>query len=206
MAKLIPFPQKLLVEGQDDQHVIWALCKKFDLTQNFEVIDCKGIDNLLSQIEVRLKESEIKTLGIIVDADQDIASRLSCIKSNLASSGIAIGDLDKNGLIEQHQEIKIGIWIMPNNNLNGMLEDFASFLIPTGDKLISKVNQTLEEIESDGIAKYQPIHKAKARIHTWLAWQEDPGTPMGLAITKRYLTTDEDVCTVFVNWLAALFR
>src|SRR5436190_24268592 len=27
---------------------------------------------------------------------------------------------------------------------------------------------------------------SKALIHTWLAWQEKPGRPLGLAITARY--------------------
>lgn len=27
------FNKKLLVEGNDDQHVVWALCKKFDLPE-----------------------------------------------------------------------------------------------------------------------------------------------------------------------------
>ena len=49
-------------------------------------------------------------------------------------------------------------------------------------------------------------HKAKARIHTFLAWQEDPGTPMGLAITKKYLQADSDSCLPFIEWLNNLFN
>ena len=37
------FPQKLLVEGNDDQHIIWALCQKYSLTHNFDAIDCVGL-------------------------------------------------------------------------------------------------------------------------------------------------------------------
>ena len=49
-------------------------------------------------------------------------------------------------------------------------------------------------------------HKSKAFIHTWLAWQEDPGTPMGLAITKKYLSTNDKVlCNSFIEWLNLLF-
>jgi hypothetical protein len=32
------FDKKLLVEGNDDQHVILALCKKFDIAETFDVI------------------------------------------------------------------------------------------------------------------------------------------------------------------------
>ena len=36
------YTQKLLVEGNDDQHVIWALCEKFNIPEVFDVIDCGG--------------------------------------------------------------------------------------------------------------------------------------------------------------------
>ena len=46
------FNKKLLVEGNDDQHVIWALCAQFKIIETFDVIDCEGIDKLLEQIPV----------------------------------------------------------------------------------------------------------------------------------------------------------
>ena len=63
------FKKKLLVEGNDDQHVIWALCQKFNILETFDVIDCEGVDKLLAQISVRLKQSEIAAIGIVIDAD-----------------------------------------------------------------------------------------------------------------------------------------
>lgn len=41
--------------------------------------------------------------------------------------------------------------------------------------------------------------------HSWLAIQEDPGTPMGLSITKRYLSAEREVCQILVKWLKELF-
>ena len=40
------FKKKLLVEGNDDQHVIWALCEKYSVKESFDVVDCSGIDSL----------------------------------------------------------------------------------------------------------------------------------------------------------------
>jgi len=95
---------------------------------------------------------------------------------------------------------------MPNNNVNGMLEDFITFLVPNDDMLLPIVKDNLNIIESKQLNKYKPIHKSKAIIHSWLAIQEDPGTPMGLGITKRYLTTEEHVCSNLINWLNSLFN
>ena len=46
----------------------------------------------------------------------------------------------------------------------------------------------------------------KARIHTWLAWHDEPGLPVGTAITSRILSTDNDLCQCFVDWLERLFE
>lgn len=196
----------LLVEGNDDLHVILALCQKFKLPQNFEVIDCKGIDNLIEQIPVRLK-TDIETIGIIIDADLNINNRWDALRTILRNENFEIADnLPVEGLIiDNLQSIKIGVWIMPNNKTNGMLEDFISFLIPEGDDLLPKVDLSLENIENENLNRYSLIHRSKARVNTWLAWQEVPGIPMGLSITKRYLTTDEANCNLFINWLKTLF-
>jgi hypothetical protein len=190
------FPHKLLVEGKDDQHVIWALCQKNQIPETFEIIDCNGKENLIDQIPIRFKSYGVETIGIIIDADNDLNQTWTKIRSILSSIGFEQPEeLPDNGLVVQNNSQKAGVWIMPNNKVNGMLEDFISFLVPHDDQLFPIVESTLENIESKGLNNYQPIHHSKASIHTWLAWQENPGTPMGAGITKRYLTTDEETCS-----------
>jgi hypothetical protein len=201
------FNKQLLVEGNDDMHVIMALCQKFSVTENFEIIDCKGIDKLFTQIPIRLKQSGFETLGIIIDADTGIKSRWSTLQSIFSKQGISLPDeIPNEGLILKTNSLTIGVWIMPNNDLNGMLEDFISFLIPKEDKLLPVANQTLEAIEKEKLNKYIPAHKSKALIHSWLSWQEYPGTPMGLAITKKFLTTQEEICKKLISWLTVTFQ
>jgi hypothetical protein len=202
------FSKKLLVEGNDDQHVIWALCDKFNIPETFDVIDCGGNDKLTEQIPVRFKQSGIETIGIIIDADTEINNRWASIKTLLTNQGFTVpNDLPLTGLILRNaNNTSVGVWIMPNNNFNGMLEDFISFLVPKDDKLLPIINSTLDDIEKKKLNKYASIHKSKAIIHSWLSWQEAPGTPMGLSITKRYLTTDEDTCSLLITWLSELFN
>jgi hypothetical protein len=201
------FNKKLLVEGNDDQHVIWALCEKYNLNENFDVVDCEGISRLYDQLPIRFKQSGIETIGIIVDADTEIHSRWVSLKAILNNQGFVFQDeLPKSGLIAKNEDnVKIGVWIMPNNDLDGMLEDFISFLVPEGDSLLPIVTATLNAIEEKELNNYSLIHKSKAAIHTWLSWQEDPGTPMGLSITKKYLTTDQETCMSLIDWLRQLF-
>ncbi len=71
---------------------------------------------------------------------------------------------------------------------------------------MSLAQETINTLEERTLHKYSQNHHAKALIHTWLAWQENPGTPLGQAITKHYLTTDTDLCQQFVDWLNRLFN
>ncbi len=201
------FNKKLLVEGNDDQHVIWALSEKFTITENFDVIDCEGIGKLYEQLPVRFKQAQVDTIGLIIDADSEIKDRWKSISALLSLQGFTIPkEIPIEGLIlNDNSGFKIGVWIMPNNNENGMLEDFISFLVPKEDKILPIVNNTLINIENQGLNQYSLIHKSKATIHSWLSLQSDPGTPMGLGITKRYLTTDEGTCLKLVNWLKELY-
>lgn len=95
---------------------------------------------------------------------------------------------------------------MPNNQLPGMLEDFVVHLIPNGDVLRSKAESILQEIEQAGINRYSLVQHPKALIHTWLAWQEKPGMPMGQAITAQVLSYDSAIARTFVTWLKHLFE
>ncbi len=67
-------PQQLLVEGKNDRHVIWALCKQHQIPETFSVEvplveDGQGINAVLAEIPVRLKQENLLTLGIVIDAE-----------------------------------------------------------------------------------------------------------------------------------------
>ncbi len=199
--------QILLVEGNDDKHVFWAIFEKHKVEGSFEVIDTNGIDNLLIDLPSYLK-TDNDTIGIVIDADTNIQSRWNSIKNILKDFEYTLpNELEATGTILRSNDWPtIGLWIMPNNNTSGMLEDFVSVLIPNENEILPFVNETLESLEINKLNNYKPIHKSKARIHTWLAWQENPGTPMGLAITRSFLNANNELCNLFINWINKLFN
>ena len=179
---------QLLVEGNNDKHVVWALCAQYQVPKTFSVEtpgeNNGGVDALLKSIPVRLKSSGFRALGIILDADQDLTSRWDDVCHRLRQAGysnLPSNPASNGSIIEVDQMPRIGIWLMPNNHLPGMLENFVSQLIPNDDPLAAKAECVLHEIESECLNKYAPIHHQKAFIHTWLAWQKTPGQPMGQA-------------------------
>ena len=203
---------KLLVEGNDDQHVVWALCEKHNVPESFDVIDCESVENVLKAFEVRLKiVDNNQRIGIVVDADVNLKSRWDSIASILKKTGkydCEAIELPQDGLILEPTDNtypKVGIWLMPDNNQNGMLEDFMAALATPDDVLMKKSEDVLTELETEGIQKYKPVHRSKAKMHTYLAWQDAPGRPMGQAITANILNADSELAVKFTEWLKELF-
>lgn len=208
-----PKPQQLLVEGNNDRHVIWALCQQHQLPETFSVEvpmaqQGQGIEILLADLPFKLREQNLRTLGIVVDADQDVSSRWDAVRNRLRYSGYQ--DIPTSppaeGWVYAPPELpRVGVWVMPDNQLPGMLEDFVAHLIPSDDALRPKAEAILQEIERDCLNCYTSVHRPKALIHTWLAWQETPGMPMGQAITAQVLSYDSAIALVFVAWLKRKF-
>ena len=88
-------------------------------------------------------------------------------------------------VIQEDGKPIVGIWLMPDNQIPGMLENFLSFLVPLNDPLWSFAEDVLEQVIKQD-CRFPEVHKIKARVHTWLAWQKEPGKPLGQAITKQY--------------------
>jgi len=200
----------LLVEGDDDQHVVWALCKAYDLPEDFAVQEKGGKDPLLAGLSGYLKNPvRYPQVGVLLDADVDLPARWKSITQRLQAAGYSLPpNPPVDGLVLNHPSDdgpRIGVWLMPDNRLPGMLEDFVRLLIPTGDALAPEAERALQVIEGQGLQWYASQHRPKAFVHTWLAWQKEPGKPMGLAITKRYLDPTSPQSDVFVNWLRRLF-
>ena len=207
-----PQPQQLLVEGKNDFHVISALCKKYDVPETFQILEPEGGEGIGAVLEVipdKLNQTKLQTFGMVVDADEDVAARWQALTNKLQAFGYQSIPkiLPEDGWIDIQSDLpKIGVWIMPNNKMPGMLEDFVGYLIPLEDKLKDKAEAILQEIETEKINAYSLTQSQKAFIHTWLAWQETPGRPMGQAITAQVLSPNSEIANIFITWLTRLFN
>lgn len=200
----------LLVEGVEDREVIYQLCNHhgFDNRGRFVVEAKQGYERLRDDVSVRPRTPGIETLGIVVDADEDLVERWRSLCDSLGRGGYTNlppvpaveGTIVPAGGILP----RLGIWVMPKNQLGGMLEDFLQQLIHGGDGLISRAERSVEAIPAED-RRFKDTYRSKAILHTWLAWQEEPGTPLGLAVTRQYLDGDHALARRFVAWLETLF-
>ncbi len=201
----------LLVEGKDDLHVISNICEVKKVPSIDKVIQLDSVEKLLEDIPVRLKAGEDGDIvGIVIDADTDLEARWISIRDRLVKVGYQ--QLPENPspdgtIITPPPDSllpRVGIWIMPDNQTKGILEDFLRFLVPAGSPLFAHVEASIAAIPTSEL-QLSELSKPKALIHTWLAWQEEPGKPMGQAITARYLDADVPQVEVFVSWLNRLY-
>lgn len=206
------YTYKLLVEGNEDMHVVLAFWNNAQLPEVFDIIDCHSITKLLDNLKLRLTTPQNnERIGIVVDADLDISARWDAIKNRLDSTGVYNCknlQLPNDGLIlaaENPDYPTIGVWVMPNNKLPGMLEDFVATLAEADDPLMIKADEVLDQLEKEKIQKYKSVHRAKAKIHSYLAWQDEPGKPMGTSITAHVLNPDSPSGLLFLDWLKKLF-
>jgi len=199
----------LLVEGREDREVVYQFCNYHSINNRvlFDVEPKGGYESLRDDLMVR-PLTGVQVIGAIVDADTDPHGRWHSLRSGLRESGYTdfpTAPSDGGTIVPGMPGLpSIGIWLMPNNRITGMLEDFLSSLIRQGDVLLERAVSCVDGIPSEQ-RRFRDTYRSKALIHTWLAWQEEPGTPLGLAVTKRYLDADHALARQFLQWLLRLF-
>lgn len=203
----------LLVEGSDDKKVIENLCGNIISSLSIDTItgdedgNNGGIDSLLKTIPVILK-ARIDTLGIIIDADVSVINRWNQVRNRLIQHGYKVlpkSPLSRGTIISEDLYPKVGIWLMPNNEIVGNLEVFVRYLIRDDDQLVEYVNKSLDDIERNEVNRYKLTSRSKAFIHTWLAWQRKPGIRMSQAITAKVLNERSPIAITFKTWMEELF-
>ncbi len=198
----------LLVEGKDDEHVFLGLLAYYNIPNAFRVKNTDGINKLMDALELEVDSNELKHIGVVVDADVVLEDRWKALRSVLAKMSYnSVPSMpNSNGtIIYAEERPTVGIRLMPNNVLPGMIEDFIRFLVPEDDTLWPLAEDVVRKVIATD-RKFRLSYTSKALLHTWLAWQEEPGGPMGQAITKRYLNANAPYAQELMSWIRQLFE
>lgn len=208
-------PNKLIVEGEEDKRVIpqlieangipWGETKKEAVVN----IEAYGNDDFADAtfISTELKASGLKALGLMIDADDDLNARWQSVRNACLKSIPDIPEqLPATGLIHSTDSgIRFGVWIMPDNQTQGMLETFLTYLIPDeSEPLWQYAQEVAKEAQNKG-ATYIDSHSDKAYIYTWLAWQHPPGRQLHDAVRQKILDPNHPQAQSFVNWFKQLY-
>ena len=168
-----------------------------------------GADQLLKRgvIESELAASGLEALGVVIDANGDAVRRWSQIRDRCSNEFDGLPDeIPENGLEVDHRDgPRFGVWIMPDNRFRGMLEDFLIRLIPDEYGALYGLAQSCVAEAARNGASFKDTHMRKAEIHTWLAWQDEPGSQLHEAVKHRVLDPTKPESRAFVDWFRRLF-
>ena len=201
----------LVVEGQNDRHVIRHLCERDNADLTFGIQDYEGIDNAINQIQAYLNSPDRPAVGFVLDADDDPTQTWRRVAGQVRSAApniqLPVGP-DPNGVVIPADLVvgspRFGVWLMPDNVSPGELEDFVARMIPTDDRVWPLSQRYVNQIPV-AERKFAETKTLRAQIHAWLAAREDP-RQMGLAIRARDLAADGSLCQRFCAWLIRLFE
>ena len=206
---------RLILEGDDDKYVVWNLlynhtyqgrCLReyFDDQTSLKIKD--GVDNLIDTMGDELQATDLGVLGVILDADVNLANQWARVTRVLDKHGCRnvppVPNVDGTIVVSNNGK-KVGIWVMPDNQHAGALEDFVGNLIAANDALWPKAKADVDSIPATD-RRFKVAYQSKAQVHTWLAWQEEPGTRMGETFKKRYLDPNHPRAMAFVAWIKRL--
>lgn len=208
IVREVALSNNLWVEGPDDKQLLYHLLRYYHIENQVKIEDKNGVENLFKVLKLALKVGEPQRLGVIIDVDEDLHRRWRSFSATLNEAGyvnISSVPASDGTIITQEDLPDIGIWLMPDNQAIGMVEHFVSALIPPGDVLWPMASDIVQKVIA-AKCNFALVHQIKAEIHTWLAWQEEPGRPMGQAITKRYFDANAPHALKLIGWVRQLFH
>jgi len=212
----------LLVEGKSDEAFYREVCKGKALNIDVKVApprdlggaanNKEGVFNFLPTLLSQLADGRLERLAIVVDADyqaehglgyQRTLERVRHIVSDYrfvpANRPNIAGSLfrSEDGLHD------LGLWVMPDNRADGMLENWIkSGIAETENALMRLAENATGALEQP---KFKPIHREKADVATWLAWQAAPGRGAEYIIQAGLLDLQSVQFTQFAAWLSHIF-
>ncbi len=200
-------PKVLLTEGKNDCHVIASLCMQHSIPENFGIYDCESDAKALKRLSALISGADpVEVIGIVIDADNpSLEAKWDSIKGRLERAGYDVpNEPDLSGtIIESENKPTIGIWLMPDNSVNGMLEDFCKTLV--SPEAVTFAEECVLKAKENNYSTFIDNHNSKAVIHTFLAWQDEPGMPLGQAITAKVLNGNDSLALSFVHFISKLF-
>lgn len=213
----------LLVEGEADKGFFVEICKKLNLTASVMVAPAKDlggthnsksgvINHLKNALLPQLADGSITHIATVVDADYvahggGYTNTLDQLSEVVAPFGFTLepDQVENNGLCFKNSDglADFGLWIMPRNQYEGMLEDWVKSCVSESEQeLFEHATNAVQQLAAPKF----PAHKiSKAEVATWLAWQKEPGHELYHLITESLLNRQSPLFVELEQWLQKVF-
>lgn len=212
----------LLVEGEADRGFFEAFCRLSQVSVDVRVATSKDtggshntkegvLSHLTSVLLPQLQDGQLTRIGVVVDADRvkhgsGFSVTLQRFTDALSKGAYQRSQSAAAGLIFKHSDglSDLGLWIMPNNLEDGMLEDWIKQCVSSSESgLFCHASYSIDGIP--GTPKFQPWNRTKAEVATWLAWQKKPEHGLYNAAQPALLNAEAPLFTQLQKWLRHVF-
>lgn len=210
----------LLVEGETDQGFLIEVLKVLNLQVDVKVAPPKelggsynskqGVFNYLPNLLNQLADGSLIHLAVVVDADTGpdggYQRTYDLVNEIVKPIGYSLKANPIGGLIFEHNDglADFGLWVMPDNTQEGMLEDWLKECIHHNElTLFAHAQSVVEELPKP--QKFKSIHRSKAEVATWLAWQKQPGHGLYRAVTDQLLDSNKPLYSQLIAWLTHIY-
>lgn len=171
-----------------------------------------GLNEALRSLGLLLSISDVTHIGMILDAnDAGVQRRWNEVRKILARQfpGVSLVETFVAGsplVISLPGPLRFGLWIMPDYQAEGYFEHFLERCIPDDDLLLHRAKAVVQELRTGDLLQFGWKKDQKAIIHTWLAWQKEPGTPIGRAVKMKIFDLKAEPIQALLAWYRAIFE
>lgn len=218
----------LYVEGKDDISIISALLKRHGVDTNqgdehLKIVSQDNITKLLKSMVPAIEAATDKPVGFVLDIDVSVNDRWQAVRERLKPvKGVNVPDkCPQKGFFDKvaGYPYEFGVWLMPDcRSDRQFIEDLCISLIPDHPtwpyaiECARKAAESFDKALANERAKYarcrprfKNLHERKAALYTWLAWQDEPGMPLGAAINATILDHDSAQAIALLRWMKRLY-
>lgn len=193
----------LLVEGKDEVSFFEAVIEKLNLSEaKIQIIPVAGKGNFPNHLEALLNTpgfSDVNTIAIIRDADRCAEDAFKSILGLLKKHKLPLPDFANT--FSDLRTPRIGVFIMPDNNSGGMLEDLCLRTVAT-NPIMECVNAFIECASASSTET--PKNKAKAMAQAFLSVMPETVQSVGLGAKKGYWDFDHDCMANIIDFIQQL--
>lgn len=200
-------PKIVVCEGLEEERFLPRLlenCNALRLSQDLQFFNCEGKTKLKSFLLSFTSFTgfyQVTSIGIVIDANREPKGvEPSFKKAQNALKSIKFPIPSSLGQPVESDGKKAGIWIMPDNQSNGELEDLC-LEAAKQHSLMPCVKQLEDCILKTG---WPPSKSAKSPLYTLLAWLDPPGRRLAELDDSDILCLNLEVFSPFLKFLSEL--
>ena len=196
-------PKQVIVEGVDDVRVMEALCEHLGV-DDVQLVPCGGYNSLRQFLRVFRADPDfrqVRSLAVVVDADDNLEGRRQGVTDALASVGLPKPQRPLEPVSDSM--LTAAYLVVPHDAPGTMMEDVCLNSV-AGDPAMECVEQYLECVNRANMPGPRQVWVSKARAHAFLASRDRPDLRLGEAAERGLWRFESEAFRPLIDLLRLL--